>query len=362
MSVDSYQTIQSHGATARTPAVHSAQSIDAAKTVNIWLYTVSLLIVVMVIFGGYVRLTRSGLSIVEWNVITGVVPPIGDEAWQQTFAKYQQTPEYQKVNVGMTLANYKTIFYAEYFHRLIGRVAGLIVVLPLLIFLLRGIIPWRKSGSYLAILFLFGLQGFLGWYMVSSGLVDIPSVSHYRLTAHLLLALGLLALCLWMALDNRIDRETNPRTRSSTQTFLAIGLLAMLIVQIAYGGLVAGLKAGHASDTFPLMFGYLIPPGLFAAIEPWWQNLLATAATVHFVHRWFAFFVAIAAIVLFRNVEYPPIRKTALILIALVTIQITLGVSVIWFHVPLWLALSHQATALLLFVTAIVLNHQILRT
>ena len=368
MSVDSYQSsMRSHGAAGGSITALGGADADLAQTarstrmVNRWLYTVSVLIAIMVVFGGYVRLTRSGLSIVEWNVITGILPPLGEEAWQQTFAKYQQTPEYQKVNVGMALADYKAIFYVEYFHRLIARIAGLIVVIPLLVMLIRGVIPWRRSGVYLAIAFLFGFQGFLGWYMVSSGLVNAPAVSHYRLTAHLLLALGLLALCLWTALDNRLAATTSDtRARFSMQAVLAISMLVVLVIQIAYGGLVAGLKAGHASDTFPLMFGYLIPPGIFSVIEPWWQNLLATAATVHFVHRWFAFAVLIAASLLYVTVSRPPIRKSVLILIALIGVQIVLGVSVIWFHVPLVLALSHQATALLLFVIAIVLNHQVL--
>ncbi len=169
------------------------------KAVTTWLFVVCGLIMFMVVFGGYVRLTRSGLSIVEWKPVAGVIPPIGDEAWQLEFEKYQQTPEFQKVNKNMTVDDYKGIFYVEYIHRLIARFAGLIVVIPLFYFLWKGIIPWRKSAIYLVIAALFGFQGYLGWYMVSSGLTNVPAVSHFRLTIHLLMALFLLALTLWMA-------------------------------------------------------------------------------------------------------------------------------------------------------------------
>jgi cytochrome c oxidase assembly protein subunit 15 len=338
----------------------------AQRAVTIWLFIVSFLIIGLIVFGGYVRLTRSGLSIVEWNVLTGVVPPIGEAAWQAEFAKYQQTPEFQKVNTAMTLAEYQTIFYVEYFHRLIARLAGLIVVVPLLVFLWKGSIPWRKSAIYLLIAALFGFQGFLGWYMVSSGLMDRPSVSHYRLTFHLLTALALLALTLWVGLNRvygaPVGRERNAHARATRRGSM---LLIVLVLQIAYGGLVAGLKAGHASDTWPLMFGYLLPPGLLTVVQPWWVNLVETAATVHFIHRWLAFVVLIVAALLFfvtrRNLNAAAIGRTLGLLLALIAVQIGLGISVIWFYVPLVLALSHQAVALLLFVTVIVLNHQLRR-
>jgi len=336
----------------------------ANKSLTLWLFLVSFCIVLMVVVGGYVRLTRSGLSIVEWNAITGVVPPIGEQAWQAEFAKYQKTPEYQKVNAGMSLEAYKSIYYAEYYHRLIARLVGLAVVLPLLVFLLRGVIPWRKSAIYVTIAALFGFQGFLGWYMVSSGLEDMPNVSHYRLTIHLLFALGLLALCLWTGLDSVFDfarRQGQPGKPLPTR--LALGLLVVLVLQIAYGGLVAGLKAGHASDTFPLMFGYWLPPGLFTQPLPWWENWLATPATVQFIHRWFAFVVFGVVLWLYfvvkREQSAALVQRSALAMVVLVCVQVTLGVCVLWFHVELWLALAHQATALLLFTVTIYLNYHL---
>lgn len=324
-----------------------------------WLFIVCGLIIFMVVFGGYVRLTRSGLSIVEWNVITGIVPPIGEAQWQTEFAKYQQTPEFRHVNSQMTLAEYKFIFYNEYIHRLVARLVGLIVIIPLFIFLANGTIPWRKSGIYWLIVLLFGGQGAMGWYMVSSGLVDRPAVSHFRLTLHLLLALLLLAIVFWHAL-----RLGTPHARwnPSPLNWLSGIVVGSLVVQIGYGGLVAGLKAGHVSNTWPLMFGYWLPPGLFSIVQPWWRNLLETMPTVHFVHRWFAFVVLFAIAALYFSLrtrtDARHLQQTLRWLVLLVTVQITLGVSVIWFHVPLVLALLHQATALLLYVGALYAAYQ----
>lgn len=339
---------------------------SSERAVNTWLLTVSVLIVLMVLLGGYVRLTRSGLSIVEWKPISGVVPPIGESAWQAEFAKYQQTPEYQKVNTHFSLEEYKRIFYVEYIHRLIARIAGLIVVLPLFYFLWKQWIPWRKSGIYWLIAALFGFQGFLGWYMVSSGLENRPAVSHFRLTIHLLTALALLALTLWVAL-NRMVGERDWRHRGELGRGGSFGwtwaMLGLLILQIAYGGLVAGLKAGHVSNTWPLMFGYWIPPGLLSVVQPWWRNLFETMTTVHYVHRWLAFLVLFAAIwvwVRLRQAEPGSVgEKAILLMLGLSTLQIVLGVSVIWFSVPIWLALWHQGNALLMVVNAIYLIHHL---
>lgn len=339
---------------------------SSQRPVRVWLYVLAALIATMVVVGGFVRLSRAGLSIVEWNVLTGVIPPIGEQAWQAEFAKYQQTPEFQKVNAAMTLAAYQEIFLIEWAHRLIARLVGLVVLVPLAVFLIRGTIPWRKSGVYVLILLLFGFQGFLGWFMVASGLIDRPHVSHYRLTIHLLAALTLLAICLWQAL-NLTPRYAAVRRQKAIpgQRGLAVLLLIVVVLQVAYGGLVAGLKAGHASDTWPLMFGYLIPPGLLSVLRPWWQNLVETATTVHFIHRWFAFIVLIIAAILYyrarRTRDAGTVQHGALVMIAVIGLQIVWGVSVVILGVPLWLALLHQATAVVLFSVAIFLNHQLWR-
>ena len=334
----------------------------ANKAVIIWLFTVAALVGLMVIVGGYVRLTRAGLSIVEWNPISGVIPPLGEQAWQQEFAKYQQTPEFKFVNAAMTPEEYQGIFYLEWAHRLIARLAGLIVVLPLIYFLWKGIIPWRKSAPYLLIVFLFAFQGFMGWYMVSSGLIDQPHVSHFRLTIHLLIVLTLLALALWLGLDRLYEHGNAARPHWSG---LGLAALAIIVVQIGYGGLVAGLKAGHVSNTWPLIGGALVPPDLISQTGSWLDSVLEAPLTVHFVHRWLAF--AVLAITLWLYLRQGAgktggagqIRGGAAALVVIVLVQIGLGISVIVFGVPIWLALLHQATALLMFATAIYLNHRL---
>lgn len=333
--------------------------------VTTWLYTLAALVALMVVVGGYVRLSRSGLSIVEWNAVTGVVPPLSEEAWRAEFAKYQQSPEYQKVNLGMSLDEYKSIFLVEYFHRLIARLVGLIMAAPLAFFLWRGVIPLRQSGLYLGIAALFLLQAFMGWFMVASGLVDRPSVSHYRLTIHLLLALLLMSVCLWAALDRSDGAKRASSSGRGRHRTLGLTLLVALVVQIAYGGLTAGLKAGHASNTWPLMFGQWLPPGLLASIEPWWRNLLDTPATVQYVHRWFAFVVLLIAALLYWHVRGAPalrgVQGGAALLVAIVLTQMTLGVTVVLFNVTLPLALLHQATAVALLATAVFINHRLYR-
>lgn len=333
--------------------------------ITAWLLLVASLTFFMVVLGGYVRLSRAGLSIVEWNVITGIVPPLSETAWQEEFAKYQQTPEYQLVNKGMSLDEYKEIFLIEWFHRLVGRIAGLLVVVPLIVYGVRGIIPWRESWRYWLIAALFGVQGLIGWLMVASGLIDRPAVSHLRLTIHLLTALTLFAITLWMAFNRIYAGESIRRPVSPTLTRLAWTLLVVLVVQIAYGGLVAGLKAGHVSDTWPLMFGYLVPPKLLSVMEPWWVNLFETPLTVHFIHRWFAFVVAAVVVMLAiavrrQGYDHEVVTSTNL-LIALVVVQITLGISVVIFGVPKWLAIAHQGTAVLLLGTTIFLLHRLRR-
>lgn len=334
------------------------------KTISRWLYAVCFFIIVLVVFGGWVRLTRSGLSMVEWRVITGSIPPLNEASWQEAFVKYQQTPEFLIINKAMTLAEYKFIYYNEYIHRMLGRFTGMLFVVPFFYFLFTGRIPWKKSGIYMGIGLGFAFQGFLGWYMVSSGLVDIPAVSHYRLTAHLLTALGLLGVTFWAAINNvygtKKPRNLNDRAAPKK---MALFLLVVLLIQISYGGLVAGLKAGHASNTWPLMYGRLIPSGLLSAIEPWWRNLIESPPAVHYVHRWFAFAVLIVSIWLHtvakkRNL-YPTMQNGVKLLIVLVIIQITFGVSVIWFQVPLVLALLHQTMAISLYLVTVFLNHRL---
>ena len=324
-----------------------------------WLFIFTAIVALLIVFGGFVRLTRSGLSIVEWNPISGVIPPIGEQAWQQEFAKYQETPEYQQINTDMTLPEYQFIFYMEWVHRIIARLAGFFYAIPVFYFLLRKIIPFKEFGIYFAMGMMFIAQAFMGWYMVASGLVDRPAVSHFRLTIHLLFALSLLALALWTALGHKYGFPASGRgTKWSLPSKLTAWSMALLIVQITYGGMTAGLKAGHVSDTWPLMFGRWIPPNLFNS----WINFFETPQTIVFVHRWLAWLGLIIVPVVYyfvRKQNYPlDIQKGLLWLTASVALQITLGVLTILSYVNIVIALTHQANALVLFALGIYFIHR----
>ena len=324
-----------------------------------WLFIFAFIVAFLVVFGGFVRLTRSGLSIVEWNPISGVMPPIGQQAWAEEFAKYQLTPEYLKVNTSMTLPEYKFIFYMEWFHRLIARLAGLVYALPVFYFLIKKTIPFKEFGIYFVMGMLFIGQAVMGWIMVSSGLVDRPAVSHFSLTAHLLLATSLLGFSLWTAFGHKYGfPEPAKKAKWSLPSKLAVSSMVLLIVQISYGGMTAGLKAGHVSDTWPLMFGKLLPPNLFNA----WIDLFETPQTIVFIHRWLAWLGLIAVPLVYYFVKkqnYPQdIQIGMRWLIGVVALQITLGVLTILSYVNIVVALAHQANALLLFSLAIYFIHR----
>ena len=328
------------------------------RQIGLWLFAVIFLIVILVIFGGWVRLTRSGLSMVEWKVVRGVVPPLNAAAWDETFAKYRHTPEYQKVNRGMTLEEFKYIYYREYGHRILGRLAGLAFVVPLFVFLVRGALPRRRIPAFLGIGILFAVQGVMGWFMVKSGLVDQPQVSHYRLTLHLLCALALLGACLWLGFKYSFAVPPTGAPLSASPFFkkLALVFTGAVCLQITAGALTAGLKAGHISATFPTMFGQWIPTGL-GRLQPWIMNALENPVLVHFQHRWFGFVVAGLALALLvrvrREPALPHLRAGVRGVLHLILLQIALGIGVIVLHVPVWLASVHQAVALGIFGLAL---------
>lgn len=328
------------------------------RAVMIWLFIFAFFVAFLVVWGGYTRLTRSGLSIVEWNPISGTLPPLGEQAWQEEFLKYQQTPEYLHVNTSMTLEEYQFIFFIEWFHRLLARGVGLLYAIPVFYFLFTKRIPWKEFGIYFVMGMLFILQAFAGWYMVASGLVERPSVSHYRLTIHLFLALTLLGLSFWTAVGH-LRGFPQGRAGYSLPWKLSVAAFVILLIQIAYGGLTAGLKAGHVSNTWPLMFGQLVPKGLLSALEPWTLNLFETPQTVAFIHRWFAFAVLALAVWAWFAVGkgQDEVRKSALVLVGLVGTQILFGIGVVLFNVQIALALFHQMMAILLFLAALYLIH-----
>ena len=331
-----------------------------SRAVMNWLFVFAFIVAFLVIFGGFVRLTRSGLSITEWNPISGSVPPSGEQAWQEEFAKYQQTPEFKQINFNMTLEEYKYIFYIEWIHRFIARLAGLVYAIPVFYFLFTKKIPLKDFGIYFVMGLLFIAQAVAGWVMVASGLVDRPSVSHFNLTIHLLLALSLLGLSLWTAFGQKYGfPEKSKNTKWSLPSKLALTSFVLLILQIAYGGMTAGLKAGHVSDTWPLMLGRWIPPNLFSSMI----NIFEAPQTIVFIHRWFAFAVLIAVAALYfttrKRSDSIEIKNGLNWLLGLVAFQILLGILTVILRVPIAIALAHQAGALLLFALMIYFIHRL---
>jgi heme a synthase len=332
------------------------------RAVMIWIFTFTAFAAFLVVYGGFVRLTRSGLSITEWNPVSGAMPPLTQQAWQAEFAQYQQTPEFKIVNFNMTLDQYKTIFWVEWLHRFIARIAGFVFAIPFFVFLFKKNIPWKEVGWYIFLGILFLSQAILGWYMVASGLEDRPSVSHYLLASHMLMALTLIGISLWTAFGHLYGFPVKKAKWSRSSKLVLTGFI-ILLIQICYGSFTAGLKAGYISNTWPLMLGQLIPSGLLSQIQPPLMNLIAAPLTVVFIHRWFAFFGLITGIVCYWVIQRHKIAKDikfALnLLLTLVLLQITLGILVILSNVQIAIALLHQANALLLFSATIFLLNRL---
>src|SRR6185436_2802971 len=257
------------------------------KPVGVWLLLCCVLVFGMVVVGGITRLTHSGLSMVEWQPLVGTIPPLDQQQWQEVFTQYQATPEYQKINRGMSLDEFKGIFWWEYFHRLLGRAIGVAFFVPLAWFLVRGKISGLLALKLGGIFLLGALQGAIGWYMVKSGLVDDPRVSQFRLTAHLGMALLILAAMLWTALDLLTVQSATQYAPRRRLSHFAAALVALIFLMALSGGFVAGIRAGFAYNTFPLMNGHLVPPEIFT-LDPWWSNLFSNMATVQFNHRMIA--------------------------------------------------------------------------
>lgn len=317
-----------------------------------WLYAVACVIVVMVIVGGITRLTESGLSITEWKPVTGAIPPLNDAQWQAEFGAYKQIGEYQQVNgpAGMTLADYKFIYFWEWFHRLLGRFIGLIYTLPLVWFWIKNYIPTGYKWRLVALLALGGLQGTFGWYMVRSGLsAEMTDVSHFWLSIHLLTALFTLGGLVWTALDlNRL--AAIPNARPAKFTGVAFMVSAVLFIQLLLGAWVAGLNAGLASDTWPLMQERLVPE--FDLTKGWLWAITHDPYLLHFLHRWWAWAAVAALIILARKVR-PFDRRASFAIHSAFGIQIILGITTVWTGVDLWIATAHQGVgALLVAATA----------
>ncbi len=327
------------------------------RALRIWLAGLALLIVAMVLVGGATRLTHSGLSITEWQPIMGAIPPLTESDWQKAFAAYQKIPEYAELNQGMSLDQFKTIFWWEWTHRFLGRFIGIAFLVPFVGFLIAGYIPRALLPRLLGLFVLGGLQGALGWYMVKSGLVDRTDVSQYRLAAHFGVALSILGYTLWLLFG--LD-SGSPMGRAASgwraPALVAASILGLIFLQLLAGALVAGLDAGLGFNTWPLINGALVPSGLGEA-SPWYLNLFENPLTVQFDHRMLGYSVVIATLaqLAWLGLERAPapLLGSAMTLALLAVLQATLGVWTLLLKVPIELGLAHQAGAVAVFAAAV---------
>ncbi len=326
------------------------------RGVQMWLYILCLMVFAMVLLGGATRLTDSGLSITEWRPLVGMIPPLSDLDWQGVFLKYQQIPEYAQVNADMNLDQFKRIFWWEWSHRALGRLIGIALVLPWIIFSLMGAIPKNLQPKLIIMLLLGGLQGFLGWYMVKSGLVDRIDVSQYRLAIHLLMAGLIFGFILWVALDLTPVRNFQLVLPLEKRDVVMAGVMVgLLLAQIGLGALVAGLHAGLSHNTWPLMDGDFIPDGLFL-LDPMIVNAFENVLTVQFNHRMLAYIIVLVALVqgfLVIRKSDGIIRSSAIMVLLALLFQVALGIAVLLLVVPFSLALAHQALAFIALAIAV---------
>ena len=311
-----------------------------------WLLAVASLVFLMVVVGGITRLTESGLSITEWKPVTGAIPPLTDAAWQVAFDAYKKIPQYAAMNADMTLAQFKFIFFWEWVHRLLGRVIGLAFALPLAWYWVRGVIPVGYKSRLVPLLMLGGLQGAIGWWMVTSGLMAGVSVSHFRLAIHLLLALTILAALVWTARDLlALSRDPAARPARLTSTAVAVG--AIVYVQLLYGAWVAGMRAGKVTQNWPMMSDSFLPTGI-----DWSQGTLHAFTSdpylVHFIHRWWAWVAVAALLVLARAAKRAGGRGASIVIHSTFGLQVILGIATVMTGVNIALAVLHQAVGALL--------------
>ncbi len=325
------------------------------KSIAIWLFVCCFMVFGMVVVGGVTRLTESGLSMTDWKPVSRILPPMNMAEWQAEFDNYRRTPEYREKNYGMSLEEFKDIFRLEYIHRLLGRLTGIVFFLPFIWFLFRRKLDRPLKIKLTGIFILGAMQGVMGWYMVKSGLVDRPDVSHYRLVAHLLLAvviysaMFLLALGLWQGSADKHPKKGR---------FTAYIITLMIILQIAAGGFVAGLDAGLSYNTFPLMDGDFIPAGLFAH-SPWYMNFLENTIMVQFFHRILAYIITISVIIFWLAMRRSHIKTAVNMLLGAVLVQFILGVMTLIYVVPVPLASLHQAFALVLLTVSLYIGKKL---
>jgi cytochrome c oxidase assembly protein subunit 15 len=333
------------------------------KPIAIWLAACALLIIAMVMLGGYTRLSGSGLSITTWKPIHGSIPPLDDAQWLEEFDAYKASPQYQKVNMGMSLDEFKSIFWPEFLHRLLGRLIGMVFFIPLIIFSLRRSMTRSFTWRLVGIFALGGLQGLMGWLMVKSGLVDMPRVSHLRLAAHLGLALLIFSLILWALLDILQPGRTKAPPNSATSWYKF--WLFLVAVQLLLGAFMAGLRGGLIYNTYPTMDGQWIPDGILS-MSPIYINFIENIALVQFMHRTLALLVAGGFLfwwyshkqyVKNRAQDSKILGRGCIGVALIIAVQFTLGVLTLLYQSPLMLALLHQIVAVVLLAYALMLLH-----
>jgi heme a synthase len=360
-------------------APRGTAAVTAERQIALWLIGCCALVFVMVLIGGITRLTEAGLSITEWQPVTGILPPLGSAQWAAEFERYKAIPQYRAIHAGMTLAEFKGIFFWEYLHRLWGRLIGFAFALPFLYFLWRRRIPARFAPKLALIFALGGLEGGIGWYMVASGLETRIEVSQYRLALHLATAVLIYAAMLWTALDlltphpnpppqgwrERFEQNPPPLRGRAGWGVLRAGATAVLLltfVTMIAGSLVAGSRAGYIDNTFPLMEGAFVPPGYWD-LAPAWRNLFENLAAVQFDHRLLAetTFAAVFALWLWGlgRARDPRIRVALHALVAVACLQLALGIATLLLVVPLPIAVAHQGGAMLLVTAALVARHRL---
>ena len=327
-----------------------------SRQIAYWLFCCAAVIFGMILLGGVTRLTNSGLSMVDWKPLMGIVPPLSEADWQHMFFKYQQFPEYQKINMGMSLEAFKSIFMYEYLHRVLGRLIGVIFILPFLFFYFTKRIKAGLTPKLLIMLLGGGFQGLLGWYMVKSGLVDKPDVSQYRLTAHLGAAVLIYSFILWTAFGLVSPKSSQP---SQLKTF-AYSLSGLIFLMILSGGLVAGTKAGYAYPTWPLMGDSFIPAGPYS-MSPGWLAAFEDITTIQFNHRIFAY-VIVALVLTFaakalKSDIQGPAKIGLFFMLGFLVLQVTLGISTLIFYVPVPVAAAHQVGAVALLSASLFVSH-----
>jgi len=329
------------------------------KYISRWYLSGALLVFLILIVGGITRLTGSGLSMTDWKPIMGSIPPISEAQWMDAFEQYKQFPEYQERNAGMSLAEFQYIFFWEYLHRMLGRLLGIVFLVPFVVFAVRRSFNRRQFGRAVLLLSLGLGQGLMGWYMVQSGLVDIPAVSHFRLAAHLVLAFVIFGCCVWFAMD--LSSRSRKGAKGSYELRLWLNVfLVLLIMQVIWGAFTAGLHAGHIYNSFPKMYQFWFPPEMLL-LEPVILNFFENMTTVQWTHRVLATLLGVMVIAMWGRTLWMGtsdyIKKWMLALFGTVLLQYAIGVFTLMYHVPVWLGVTHQAVAMVLFGVALGARH-----